>query len=122
MRRRYFLYRPRGFDNEYTIYVVEENSDMQGRLVKMLDAMGNDSTNYDRSYCRITREAAIRLGIREPRRAERQGAQHDMGLCLRHTQDTGAKDYELIDLCMEATQKAVEEWELQKAANAEERR
>ena len=120
MRRRYFLYRPRNFDNEYTIYVVEENSDMQDRLVKMLDDMANDGTTYDRSYSRITREAAIRLGIREPRRAERQGEQHAGGLCLRHTHDPfSASDHEIIGLATEATEKAIEEWELQQRADEE---
>ena len=61
--RKYFVRYPRGFVNEYTVFVVESPDD-EARLRKAFpDAF------------RITRKRAMQLGFVLPRRAEREGEQ-----------------------------------------------
>ena len=65
--KRYYAEYPRGFANEYTIYVVAEPADS-----KVLGLSDDE---------RISRAKAIYLGIQRPRGATREGEQWYGGLC-----------------------------------------
>ena len=58
---RYFKYHPRGFANEYTVYVVERPEDLESDVIQVA--------------AKITRAEAIEWGIRKPNWAKRNSQQ-----------------------------------------------
>jgi len=90
----YYVEHPRGFANEYAVYVVK-------------DRMAFKSAIPDAK--RITRVEAIRLGWSRPREAQRTGEQWYGGFFTdNRTRDTDTLDQSL-DECLSATQRRLDE-------------
>ena len=56
LNRNYYYYSPRGFGNEYTIFVVEVGSEAEGRL---LDWLGEQSNDVNTRWEKISRHQAV---------------------------------------------------------------
>jgi len=105
---RYYARHPRDFSNEYTVFVVEAGSENEERLKTIHDDVK-----------RITRERAIKLGIRDVRHAKRHDAiQHYGGLEMPHDDSwlQGKPDSKILSDAKRGTARYIDQkWEAHQA-------